>query len=312
MTQKDVTQQGKLNNLHFHQPPYNISMSKYKNIYERYFDDLLKENFFLVVPYIIVVFPLLGLIDAEVAKTTPYFYIFLRFLFVIPIIISYILLKKNMDKIPIICHIYSQFLLLGVGVCVVSYYLGGITSDYYFGLIIISFLQFTFMPLKANKGLFLDILYFIFFFVLNFIPFDHDTSLLFKQMTNYISFIFFKYISSRRSQDLIYGSMHRYSMDKDLNDNEEAAQVFGELCHLISNPLFISQTVVKNAIKMSKNLDPDIEAMLNKSLWAQDRISDVVKKMLEFNRQKKGVKSYREDLVNPEDNPEIPFKVSDQ
>lgn len=279
-----------------------------KNIYERYFDDLLTENFLLVAPFVIIIYPMMGIIDSHLAQGNVLFFFLVRFAFIIPVIISYIIIKKNILHIPVIYHIYSQFIFPSIGVCLISYYLGGLTSDYYFGLIIVSFLQFTFLPIKAKNALILDIFYYITFYALNFLPFDHDISLFFKQSSNFITFIFFKYISSKRSENLIFGSMHRYSLDKDLNDNEEAAQLFGELCHLISNPLFISQSLVKKA--SVKTTDPELESMLNKSLWAHERITAVVKKMLEFNRTKKSLKTYRKDLINHDENPEIPHSLT--
>ncbi len=281
------------------------------NIFERYFEDLLIENYLQIAPYVLIVYPLLGFIDFQIAHKDLFLFLFLRTAFLLPLLISYFGIKLGKFKFPILIHIYGQFVFLGIGVCVISYFLGGLQSDYYFGLIIISFLQFTLLPVKARHGLYIDILYFVLFFSINFLPFDYEYDILIKQMTNFISFAIFKFLSSSRSQNLIFGSMHRYSKDKELMDNEEAAQLFGELCHLISNPLFISKALVKKASAITQK--SDIESMLNKSLVAQERISEVVKKMLDFNRSKIGIKSYRGHLVNPKDHPEIPTdKKSDK
>ncbi len=267
-------------------------------IFEPYFDDLLKENFLFVAPYIIFVYPLLSIVDAQLAKGNFLFFLFLRVIFLLPLITSYFIVKKHLKSWSIYFHVYAQFFFLGLGVCTTSYFLGGLSSDYYFGLIIISFLQYTFLPLKARNGLILDIFYMLAFFTINTYEIEFSEDLLLKQMTNFVSFVVFKYLASRRSQKLIYGSMHRYSLDKELNDNEEAAQLFGELCHLISNPLFISQSLVKKASLITK--ESEIENMLSKSITAHERISQVVKKMLEFNRTKAGIKTYRNRLVNRE------------
>ncbi|MAF77664.1 MAG: hypothetical protein CME60_05830 [Halobacteriovoraceae bacterium] len=277
------------------------------NLFERYFNDLLRENFLHILPYVFAIYPLLGFVDAQMVGQSPLKFILIRCAFLIPILFSYVCLKRSGSSDRMLLHGYTQFVSLGLGVCVVSYLLGGLKSDYYFGLIIVSFLQYTYLPLKPKHGLMLDTFYFITFFTSNTIGFDIETNLIIKQTSNFLSFAIFKFFASQRSQNLIFGSMKRYSLDKELNDNEEVAQIFGELCHLISNPLFISQTLVKRSLQRAKKLDDsDLYEGLDKSLKAHNRISEVVKKMLEFNRSKIGIKSYRSNLVNPDHHPEVP------
>jgi len=276
---------------------------KPKQLFEPYFDDLLKENFLFVAPYILTIYPFMAVIDSQMAHGRFLLFLFLRVLFVIPVLISYIGLKKRYFTSTPHKHIYTLFISTGLGVCVISYFLGGMTSDYYFGLIIISFLQFTFVPLKAKNGLFLDIFYFVAFFTINNYDIPFDKTLFIKQSSNFISFVVFKYLASKRSSNLIFGSMHRYTLDKESSDNKDAAELFGELCHLISNPLFISQSLVKKALQ--KTRQTEVENLLSKSLHSHERISIVVKKMLQFNREQANIKTYKNSLINPENNSEI-------
>lgn len=276
---------------------------KPKELFEPYFDDLLKENFLFVAPYVLIVYPIMAVIDAQMAHGRFLLFLFLRVLFVLPVLVSYVGLKKGYFKGTPHRHIYGLFISAGLGVCVISYFLGGMTSDYYFGLVIVSFLQFTFLPLKAKNGLFLDIFYFVAFFSINNYGIPFDKTLFIKQSSNFISFVVFKYLASTRSSNLIFGSMHRYTMDKETSDNKDAADLFGELCHLISNPLFISQSLVRKALQKSRQTE--VENLLSKALQSHDRISNVVKKMLQFNRDQANIKTYKNSLINSENDSEI-------
>jgi hypothetical protein len=212
------------------------------------------------------------------------------------------LANQSSKQIAIIS--YLSFVFSGLGVAVISYFLGGIVSDYYFGVLIISFLQFTFVPLAKRWSILLDFIYIIFFFGLNTYNHDYDQALLVRQVSNYLSFALFKFIAVNRSRKHIYDSIENISLLKELNSRTNVQNIFGELCHLINNPLFISTNVTKKAMK---NIPPTPEnvkthKLLTKSLTAQYRIGTVIEKMLSLQSDKEvDINQYKEFLTTEVD-----------
>jgi len=247
------------------------------------FRELLGRNFMAMAPVACILYFSLGFVDASLAQGNKAFFLGLRLLFGLPTLVSFLWVKyKGFEHIAVLS--FLSFVFSGTGVGVISYYLGGITSDYYFGLLIISFLQFTFLPLDTKWCILLDLYWITFFMVINTYDRPYEMELVIKQASNYLSFVIFKFIAASKSRKLIYDNFEKVSLEKELTFKNNVQKLFGELCHLINNPLFISKSVVKKVIRKTPDRDENKQTfeLLEKSLGAQKRIQVVVTKMLEL------------------------------
>lgn len=188
---------------------------------------------------------------------------------------------------------WGMVLFIGMvsGVSHASYRLGGLTSDYYYGVVIVSFVQFLVMPLNTTLTIVMEFFYISLYFPVNFLPFDFPPDLLTKQLSNFVTFSILKIALAGRFRKHLLGSFEALELNKVIEKKETVQLVLGELCHLLNNPLFISTSVIKK-IQRDKDLknDPDFE----KALEANDRMSKILREMLEL--QEKG----EVDLQNDE------------
>ncbi len=269
-------------------------------LYQQHQEETTRRNYLFYIKIGMMVYPLWSLMDSMLSEKSLLFFFSLRMAFIIPMLVLYLSLVKNRAK-----DMNRQFLymliLSGLGQSIVSYFLGGLPSDYYNGLILMSFIQFTVMPGNSRYVAYLDIAYFLLYFPLNYFPFEVSNILAIKQTILYINYAVFKYICARRAYKLIYGSLNQYSLTKELENNKEVSNLFGELCHLISNPLFIAMATLKRNQKVS---NPEEKAQLvNRSIDSLERIENVVKKMQHFYRtQDFELRKYKQHL-NSEDSP---------
>ena len=239
-----------------------------------------RENFKLLGPFAFLVYIGLSFVDSSLSDKGLTLFIGLRFLFILPTItlstFSRRVPLKNIDLI-----IFISFLSAGLGVSIISYYLGGISSDYYFGLIIVSFVQYAFAPLDRGLTILLDVLLFTIFFSINVFPFEFPPNEIVKQVSNYLSFFILKIIVVLKSRELIIGALNKERLEQELESQRKIQSVLGELCHLFNNPLFISMSILKK-IKKNRNL-PDSEMNnLNKVFESNERMEKVLKKMLDI------------------------------
>ncbi len=250
-------------------------------LYQQHQEEITRRNYLFFVTIGMFVYPLWSLMDFMLGDRSFLFYLFIRLGFVIPmIILHYLLRTRRFNNINL--QFFIMLTLAGLGQSITSHYAGGMRSDYYNGLILMSFIQFTVFPGNSRYGVMLDIAYFLLYFPLNY--FGHDIShiLAIKQTCLYINYALFKYICSRKAYNLIYGSLNRYSITKELDNNRDVSNLFGELCHLISNPLFISMATLQRNLKVDGR--DEKEELVRKSLSSLVRIESVVKKMQEFYR----------------------------
>lgn len=249
------------------------------NLFDKHFDDLMRDNFIKLIPISVVINILISYVDYLIAERNFLLYFSLRAIFSLPAVICFIAIKKGIFK-DLRLHLHVSMFFIGLGVSITSYFLGGLESDYYFALIIISFLQFTFFPSDGKAAFFSDILLITIFMCLNTIPFDYDKKLLIKQLTNISVFTIFKSIALYKAENILYRNFESRVIESHLLSNEEVRRTFSELCRLVSNPIMISIALTKKSI--SKTDNTELEALLDRSLSPQIRIQTMVKKVLDL------------------------------
>ncbi len=246
-----------------------------------------KENIKVLGLLAIVIYTLLAFVDSGLAKESIWVLITIRFLFALPTALFALFVDKinpkHFDAVTFFC-----FIFLALGISIISYLIGGIESDYYFGLIIISFVQFAFLPINLKLTLCLDLLFFAIFFLINTIPFNYPSEEIIKQASNFFSFSLLKFFVVRRSHSLIMDALRKVSLERELENQKHTQQILGELCHLFNNPLFISMSIIKK-LSGKKDLDPESQKKLTKVYESNNRMAKVLKRMLDITEKKSKV-----------------------
>lgn len=250
-----------------------------KNAFQQDLLSYRRNNFKTLGPYAFCIYMVLFWVDYNLVKTNIWTFFWLRLIFILPMI-TLSQLSGKMNKKTIDLAIMVSFISTSLGLSLISYHLGGIVSDYYFGLLIISFVQYAFTPLPLRKTIILDALNGIIFFSINLYQFDFPQEEIVKQVSNFLSFVLLKYIVVNRSNTLLSDSLKKAAIEEELRGKKILQKVFGELCHLFNNPLFISISVLKKTQK--KIEDPEISHCLDKALLANQRMEIVLRKMLEL------------------------------
>ncbi|WP_127717161.1 hypothetical protein [Halobacteriovorax sp. HLS] len=264
-------------------------------------DNLLRTNFITMAPIACVVFILLAFIDASLSHRSLFLFLAVRIIFILPTFFVYLFLRKNKThNIELMSLITFGF--AGVGVSVISYLLGGITSDYYFGLLIVSLLQLTFTPIRMKHALSLELFLTSVFFTLNYLPFDHSSSLLIKQISNYASYAVFKFIAIKQYRKFMFDSFDKIELEQEIENRKQVDSIFSELCHQVNNPLFISKGLTKQILKNELVIaDSSLNEKVIKSYKSQERIQEVLLKLQNLKNQKEvAVADYRSSLQNKE------------
>lgn len=222
-------------------------------------------------------------------------FFFLRLFFFSPYMLIYAFRKKlNLKYIQ--AYGFIIFFSVALGVCFVSYLLGGIQSEYYFGVLIISFTQFVAMPFRTRETIILEALIITLYFTINTLPFDISPELFSKQLSNFISYAIIKIVVSGSFYNTVANSIRSKDLQKRLEQRENIQLVFGEMCHLFNNPLFISQAMLQKA----KKVDGDEQIKhIDKAMEANLRIQGILKEIQEVQTKKEI------ELENPETLKEI-------
>lgn len=203
----------------------------------------------------------------------------LRFIFILPMLL-FSQFSMNFNNNSLDAAVMFSFFWVSLGVSIISYTLGGLTSDYYFGMVIVSFVQYAFTPLSFKKALVLDIFCGGSFFIINTMPDEIPNELIIKQATNYLSFILLKYAVVNKSQRLIKDALKKVSLEEELKNKKNIQSIFGELCHLFNNPLFISLSLLNKIKRGTKDIQ--MRQNLEKIIESNKRMETVVKRMLEL------------------------------
>ncbi|GAB4011544.1 MAG: hypothetical protein Fur0010_06210 [Bdellovibrio sp.] len=237
------------------------------------------ESIHKTVPYAYAVYVALGFVDSSLADGSLAKFLAIRALFGLPILLVYFYMrKKNEAEVNLVAFI--SLFSIQVGVALVSRELGGISSDYYFGIIIVSFLQFIFFPFVLIQTMIWDFLSAIFYYVVNTQGIDFDSLLLEKQISNLLSFLLLKFVAINRFNQLFINNYRLIEEEKKFEARARMQKIIGELCHHLNNPMFISMSFTK---KICKTQDLDhAKRLAEKSLEAQERMNKVTKEMLKI------------------------------
>lgn len=265
------------------------------DLYRRQQERIAHDNFLIFVKLAIIIYPFWVFIDQLSGNETFTFYLGLRLIILVPWIIIYFLVQQRIVK-NLAFQTFLTLMIAGIGVSISSYFIEGLRTDYYNALILLSFLQFILMPTRLNYVTSIDIFYVLVYFPLNYFPFNIEKTLLIKQLVIYVNFAAIKYIFAKRSYGLIFESFHHYTHDKQLDQDKEISGLFGELCHLISNPLFISHASLKRALR--EDLPHRKDDYIEKSLQSHARMNEVVKKMQEFYKNNIQLRKYKDYFGN--------------
>lgn len=252
------------------------SLKTYEH-FNRYKLENIRQLFFVAV----LIYPSMAFSDYSLAKGDFWFFFGIRCAFLLPYIVIFLSYKKLNPK-----HVdfYGMviFLSFAAGASIPSYYFGGLTSDYYFGIAVISFVQFIALPLRISQTIVVEIIYLLLYFPLNTLPFNHDEILITKQLSNYLSFALIKIAVSDRFHTQMLESFKSMELNKKLEKKETVQIILGELCHLLNNPLFISTSLIK---RLKKKGEFEDETDLTKAIEANDRMQEILKEMLKVQEQ---------------------------
>ncbi len=263
------------------------------------FENFRLENFYSMSRLGILIYLSLSYIDSFMVTDHSLLYLFLvRLTFITPTIVLYILLKKGIVKNLDFC-ILTIFISVAVGVSYVAYLGGGLSSDYYFGLVIVSFLQFTFVPMSLRKAIFLDLIFILVYFPINYLAFDYEKLIIIKQLSNYLTFSIMKFFAVTRSRNLIVNGFKNLSLEKELTHKSRVQFLFGRLCHLLNNPLFISINMVRR-LDQNTMTSQDVERV-GRSIKAQERMTKVLRRMLELHHDQDVDLDKYQEFFNDED-----------
>lgn len=244
------------------------------------YDNFRFNNFTSVGYYAVLVYILISLVDMAVVAEFRAEILFMRIAFSSPLWIFFLFkgltpfLKKNIENISLFACISCC-----MGIAFVALNIGGIRSDYYFGIITASFLQFLILPLSRRKTLFFDVFSLSFYFLLLYSFAEWDKELAIKQISNSVSFIALKMFICTRTENLLKDALNKAVLEKDLEKNKNTQILIGELCHLFNNPLFISLGLTNKILK-DNEFDDKTEERLNKVRNANLRMEKILKKML--------------------------------
>jgi hypothetical protein len=245
------------------------------------FDNYKLENIKRLFFAALLIYPSMAFSDYSLAGGDFWFYFASRVFFLSPYIIIFFSLNKIKPE-HIDFYGIAIFISMAIGASVPSYFFGGLTSDYYFGITVVSFVQFIIMPLRTSQTIFVELVYILLYFPLNTLPFDHPDALLTKQLSNYLSFAFIKIAVSDRFHSMLLESFRSMELNRKLEKKETVQIILGELCHLLNNPLFISTSLIKR-LRKKKELKEDKD--LVKAIEANDRMKEILKEMLKVQEQ---------------------------
>lgn len=250
------------------------------NTYDQ-FNRYKLENIKQLFIFALLVVPAMAFSDASLAGGDFWFYFGIRCASLFPYIIIYLNYKKlNPDHVDL--YGFIIFIGIALGASLPSYFFGGLKSDYYFGIIVISFVQFITTPLNIRRSIIVEILYILIYFPLNTIGFDHPEVLITKQLSNFLSFAVIKVAVSDRFHNQFLESFKTIDLNRRLEKKETVQIILGELCHLLNNPLFISTSLIK---RLKKKGEFQEEPDLNKAIEANDRMQEILKEMLKLQEQ---------------------------
>lgn len=262
---------------------------------ERSLNLFKQESFKILGPFAFFIYLAMSFADSSLSEKGLWFFIGIRALFVMPTLVLSLLIER-IDLKYAEPAIFFGFLSPGLGIAFISYLLGGLTSDYYFGVLIVSFVQYAFTPLSRGMTFLLDIILFAAFFSLNILPFDIPIDEITKQISNYLSFVTLKLVMVRKSHNLISDALKTSQLEKELDTQRYLQKLMGELCHLFNNPLFISMNMLKKLRKGEHLLKEDTEK-LDKIYESNQRMDKVLKKMLSLTSKENGKVEFK-DIID--------------
>lgn len=237
------------------------------------------ESIHKTVPYAFLVYVGLSFVDSSLSDGSLFKFMALRTLFGLPILLVYFYLRKrNQAKVNML--VFVSLFSIQIGVSLVSRELGGISTDYYFGIIVVSFLQFIFFPFLLIQTMIWDIVSAIFYYVINTQGIGFDPILFEKQISNLLSFLLLKFLAINRFNQLFLNNYRLIEEEKKFESRAKMQKIIGELCHHLNNPMFISMSFTKKIFK-SQDLD-HAKRLAEKSYEAQERMNKVTKEMLKI------------------------------
>lgn len=260
------------------------------------FDYYRRENFKKLGLVAFVIYTLLAFVDYSLLKKNLSLLLVLRIIFITPTALASVVIDRFPSKFTD-AFIFSSFFIAAMGVSLISYLLGGISSDYYFGIIIISFVQYSFVPIKFKYLIIFDLAIYFLFFSVNTIPFNYESAEIIKQSSNYWSFSILKLVLASKSEGMLKDALKKTTLEKELEGKKKFQLVLGELLHLLNNPLFISMGLVQRLNK-EEDLSPENQAKLEKIQEANFRMEKVLKKIRDVRAAKGEPESHKDFQID--------------
>ena len=243
------------------------------------FSEYKRETIITITPYALMVYWSLSFIDSHLAQESLLKYFSYRFAFSIPMLFSFLLIKyKKKGSETLLAMVSMAFIHMGV--TTISYQIGGIQTDYYFGIVIVSFLQFIFFPFTIVQTILLDIYATAFYFGLNSLHPDFEFTLFYKQFTNYLSFALLKIVAVKTFNKMLLNNAQYFEIQNELKNKKKTQKLMGDLCHLLNNPLHVTLNY-NEMISKSSDLEK-IKEYAIKSNRGIDNMKKVTHEMLEI------------------------------
>lgn len=248
-------------------------MDSFDKDFDKYKLQNIKKLFWIALG----VYYAISFVDASNSQSYSILEFFLiRVFFSIPYILIYTLSHK-LNKKYIDFYGLALFYSFATGISVISYLLGGVESTYYFGVLIVSFAQFLTVPLSRRGTLIYELLVIATYFSINTLPFDIDPDFLGKQISNYLSFAIIKIAVAERFRKQMMDSHATTVLNRKLKEKENLQSILGELCHLINNPLFVSNALLTKSLRKE---DEESRQLIKQAIQSNNRIKEVVEEML--------------------------------
>ena len=248
-------------------------MSDYKNEMDKY----LLSNFRKMASYLFVVYPSLYIMDCFVLKRFQFMTLLLRILSVLPIPLALLYVKKSHTSSTWSINICFMVLVAFWTPLSFIHGQGSFFTPSETALLIFSFAQMAFFPMSKIQVITFDIFCILSFYVPNLMRFPHLTEEILTGLSTFITFLVFKFMAISKSREFIAQALKSKDLEKSLKEEQKTKIILGELCHLMNNPLIISNGNLKKIIKKGDQLEyDDLQRLVEKSFDANKRIAGVL------------------------------------
>lgn len=193
--------------------------------------------------------------------------------------------KVRAHNFFLFCWVYPLVLTITAA----SVELGGFSSEYYAGLMLVLFAFTVFINMSVKDVILVDVIFILTFFVGNYIWGDHDVAGLTRSLSNILSFTALKFVVVRNNILAVDRHIESALLRREIKDQHNIRKMSGELCHEINNPLHVCMNIIKK-VQKANDQDEYIRDQLDRAIQSGERIHSVTKKLMRVNRDQSELK----------------------